>query len=49
MASTIFTFLTITLKQAFAENTNLNASNNAVTLLNPAKRLKIRSTMNFKI
>ena len=43
MASLIFTLLTTTLKQAFTENTNLNAfncSNNAVTLLNAAKSLK---------
>ena len=45
MTFPIFTLLTTTLKQAFAENTNLNAfiycSNNAVTLLNAAKSLKI--------
>ena len=43
MASLIFILLTTTLKQAFAEHTNLNAfygSNNAVTVLNAAKTLK---------
>ena len=39
MAFPIFTLLTTTSKQAFAENTNLNT----------AKSLKIQSTMNFKI
>ena len=51
MASLIFTLLTTTLRQAFAENTNLNAlycSTNAVTVLNAPKSSKIRSTMNFK-
>ena len=42
MVSQIFTLLTTTLKQAFAENTNLNCSNNAaVSVLNAAKSLKI--------
>ena len=53
MASSIFALLVTTLKQAFVENTNLNAfysycSYNTVTLLNAAKSLKIQSTMNFK-
>ena len=50
MASLNFRLLTTTLKQAFAENTNLNAfillHNNAVTVLSAAKCLKIRSTYN---
>ena len=44
MASPIFTLLTTTVKQTFAENITLNAlilSNNAVTLLNTVKSLKI--------
>ena len=49
MASPIFTPPTITLKQFFAENTNLNAFLFAVALLNGAKSIKIRAKMNFKI
>ena len=53
MASPVFTLLTTTLKQAFAENTNLNTSiycsNNAVTVSNTAKSSKIQSTANVKI
>ena len=49
MASPVFTLLTTTLKQAFAENTNLNTSiycsNNAVTVSNTAKSSKIQSTV----
>ena len=40
MASPIFTHPTITLKQTFAENTNLNAFLFAVALLNAAKKYK---------
>ena len=44
MASLIFALLKTPLKQAVAENTNLThsyCSNNATTLLNTAKNLKI--------
>ena len=41
MDSPIFTPPTITLKQIFAENTNLNAFLFAVALLNAAKSIKI--------
>ena len=46
MASPFFIPPTTALKQIFAENTNLNCSNNAVTLLNAAKCIKIRSIYN---
>ena len=51
MASPIFTLLTTTLKWAFAEISTLMhsyCSNDAVTLLNAAKSLNIRSLANFK-
>ena len=46
MASPIFTPPTTTLKQTFAVHSY--CANNAVTLLNTAKSIKIRSIMNFK-
>ena len=52
MASPFFALPKTALKQTFAENTNLNTflycSNNAATLINAAKSLKIQSKMNFK-
>ena len=48
MASPIFTPPTTTLKQTFAAEMHSYCSNNAVTLLNAVKSIKIRSIMNFK-
>ena len=48
MASPIFIPPTTTLKLTFAAEMHSYCSNNAVTLLNAAKSIKIRSIINFK-